>query len=325
MAQQTVTRGGTHVPGLGDFAFKVNRNDLLLGLVALTEIGLGVETALAHLISGSIKIEESTPIIFGPAAGLAIIVAMVLRWRTDRSRISSLIVILTGLASIAVGIIGSALHWARVMPPASLIDAGLSWDWVIYAPPVAGPMAFAGVGIIAIIALLEDTRPETGKMTLPGFFTFNTPLGQTRQFFWLVAFGLYAATLSALLDHGRTDFEEIWVWIPVVIGLFGAVATTMMAIYEKHTESDYLIYFWVMLLQIATGVLGMGLHINADLPEGGSGIVIERFIRGAPLMAPMLFAIIGAFGLITMVDAEVTPLDQLNTAANAEPEVDTST
>ena len=47
---------------------------------------------------------------------------------------------------------------------------------LICVPAVVGPLAFAGVGLLAIIALLEDTKPETGKLTLPGIITFNTPL-----------------------------------------------------------------------------------------------------------------------------------------------------
>jgi hypothetical protein len=301
--EQRVSR----IPGIGEFHLPLSRNELLLLLVAFTEIGMGVETYLAHLISGHVSPGESVPVVFGPIAGLILIVALILRVRSGRpTLLSSMIVILTGLASVAVGIIGTAFHWARALPPVDFPIYGLQWDWIIYAPPIAGPMAFAGVGLLAIIALLEDTKPESGKLTLPGVITFNTPMGQTRQFFWLVAFGLYAATLSATLDHARTGFEDIFVWIPTLLGLFAAVTTTLMALYEQHTKSDYFIFFWVMVLMVVVGVLGFGLHVNADLPEGEPGIVLERFIRLAPPMAPMLFAIMGSFGLITMIDAPVS-------------------
>lgn len=293
------------IPGIGEFKIPISRNDLLLMLVAFTEIGTGIETVLAHLISGNIQPAEAIPAVFGPVAGIILLGAMVWRIRRGPTLFTSLIVLAVAAASISVGLIGSAFHWARVVPPANFPDAGvLSWDWIIYAPPVAGPLSFAGNGVLAIIALLEDTRPETGKLTLPGVVTFKTPLPQTRQFLWLVAFGLYAATLSAFLDHWRTDFESFFVWIPVILGVFGAVVTTVMAVYETHREADYFIFFWVMLLMMAMGVLGLGLHINADLPEGNAGLNIERFIRGAPVMAPMLFAIMGSFGLITMLGAE---------------------
>ncbi len=299
------------IPGVGEFHLPLSRNDLLLLLVALAEIGMGLETYLAHLISGDVKPAESVPVIFGPIAGILLILALGLRVRARQATfMSSLLVILTGMASVVVGIVGTAFHWARALPPVSFDTYGLQWDWIIYAPPVAGPLAFSGVGLLAIIALLEDTSPETGKLTLPGFITFDTPLPQTKQFLWLIAFGFYAATLSATLDHARTGFEDIFVWIPTGLGLFGSVTSTLMALYHEQRKSDYFIYFITMLVMIAVGVLGFGLHINADLPESAEGgLQVERFIRGAPPMAPMLFAIMGSFGLLTMIDAPVVDDD----------------
>ena len=297
----------SRIPGIGTFHLPLSRNDLLLLLVAFTEIGMGFETFLAHLISGDVKPGEAIPVVFGPVAGALLIFAMIMRVRARRATLpSSLLVILVGLASVGVGVIGSAFHWARLLPPTNFANYGLQFDWIIYAPPVAGPLAFAGVGLLAIIALLVDTDPETGKLTLPGVITFHTPLPQTRQFFWLVAFGLYAATLSATLDHARTGFEDVFVMIPLFLGVFASIVTTLMALYSKHTTADYFTYFWVMVLMVLMGILGLGLHVNVDLPEGPTGgIQIERFIRGAPIMAPMLFAIMGSFGLITMIDAPV--------------------
>ncbi len=292
------------IPGIGQFHLPLSRNDLLLALVAFTEIGTGLETYLAHLISGGIKPAESIPVIFGPTAGAVLLFALFLRIRQGVTLTSTLIVLGVAASSIFVGILGTAFHWARTVPPPSVGSQALQWDWIIYAPPVLGPLAFAGIGIMAIIALLEDTKPETGKLTLPGVFTVDTPMAQTRQFLWLVAFGLYAATVSSFLDHGRTEFENIFVWIPTVLGLYGSVTTTLMAIYERHTSTDYFIFFWTMVIMMLMGMIGVGFHINYDLPETGQGLVFERFIRGAPIMAPMLFTIMGIFGIITMVNAD---------------------
>jgi hypothetical protein len=107
------------------------------------------------------------------------------------------------------------------------------------------------------------------------------------------------------LDHGRVNFEDEFTLIPVFLGLFGGVVTLMLAMTEKRTSTDFFIFFWTMLLMIWVGVMGLGLHVNADLSETGEQIVWERFIRGAPVMAPMLFANMGLLGLITMVGAEV--------------------
>jgi hypothetical protein len=302
MAAQTTA--STRIPGIGSLRLPVSRNDLLLLMVAFMQIGLGVETYLAHLISGDVKPAEAIPVVLGPVFGVILLVALGLRLSRRSVTLTSLIILAVAASSVAVGLIGSAFHWSRVVPPPGAPGAALRWDWLIFAPPVLGPLAFAGVGLLAIIAVLEDTKPESGKLSLPGIITFNTPLPQTRQFLWLIAFGLYAATLSSFLDHGRTSFENVFVWIPVVLGTFGAVVTTVMALYANHQPSDWFIFFWVMVLMILLGIVGLGLHVNADLPEGTANIVWERFIRGAPVMAPMLFALMGAFGLITMVGAE---------------------
>lgn len=58
-----------------------------------------------------------------------------------------------------------------------------------------------------------------------------------------------------------------------------------------------------MILLILVGVIGLVLHINENLIAQGT-IVIERFLRGSPFLAPMLFANMGALGLIVLLDPE---------------------
>lgn len=302
MSERPFTFHKTPVPGIGDFNLPLTRNDLLLILVAFNEVAIGVETYLAHSISGGIKPGESIPMFFGPIAGLLFLLALYLRVWRKAITLSTLLIIGIASASVVVGILGTAFHWDQALAPAG---DRLRWNWIIYAPPVLGPLAFAGVGLMGIIAALEDTKPESGKLSLPGVFTFYTPLKQTQQLLWLVALGLLAATVSSFLDHGRTDFENVFVWIPAVSGLFATVVTLLLALYPERTAADYFTFFWAMMLMVVVGVLGVGLHFNADLPEGlNAGISAERLIRGAPVMAPMLFANMGLLGIITIVGAE---------------------
>jgi hypothetical protein len=56
-----------------------------------------------------------------------------------------------------------------------------------------------------------------------------------------------------------------------------------------------------MIALIILGMLGLSLHVNENLIAGGK-IVTERFIRGAPFLAPMLFADMGTLGLIALLD-----------------------
>jgi hypothetical protein len=305
MTEQAESRSKTIIPGIGEFNLPLTRNDLLLLLVAFSEFALGLESYLAHLISGGIKPAEMTPVVFGPVAGTILLLAMVLRISKRQATIATLIIMGVAAASIMVGILGSAFHWDRALTPSVLPGDRIRWRWLIFAPPALAPLSFAGIGFMAIISALRDTKPETGRLELPGVLTFRTPLTQTQQLLWLVALGLLAATISAFLDHGRTGFENLFVWTPVVFGMLGTVATVLLALYEKRTSTDFLIFFWVMLLMVVVGVLGMGLHVNSNLAESSGAIVEDRFIRGAPVLAPMLFAHMGILGIITMIGADV--------------------
>lgn len=300
----TASKTPARIPGIGEVVLPVSRNDLLLILVAMNLIMVGLESYLAHLISGGIKPAESIPVVFGPLAGFTLFAALYFRLRHHMVALPTLVIIGVAAASVGVGILGSAFHWERDLAPVDLPGSRLRWNWLIYGPPALAPLAFAGVGLMAIVAALEDTKPETGRLTLPGVLSLKTPLKQTQQLLWLVTLGLLAATLSSFMDHGRTDFDNIFVWIPVIFGVFGTVATLLLALYEDRTSNDYLIFFWTMVAMIIVGVLGFGLHVNTDLAESSGKIVADRFIRGAPPLAPLLFANMGLLGIITMVGAE---------------------
>ena len=61
-----------------------------------------------------------------------------------------------------------------------------------------------------------------------------------------------------------------------------------------------------MLLMIVVGVIGAVLHVLDDLIAAGT-FVVERFIRGAPFLAPLLFANMGSLGLIVLLGPEESP------------------
>ena len=56
-----------------------------------------------------------------------------------------------------------------------------------------------------------------------------------------------------------------------------------------------------MLLLVLVGMLGVVLHVLRNLGLENA-IVIERFLRGAPFLAPMLFSDMGALGLVILLD-----------------------
>jgi hypothetical protein len=113
--------------------------------------------------------------------------------------------------------------------------------------------------------------------------------------------GSLATVTSSVLDHARTDFTNPWLWVPTAVGIFATVVAVLLGALNNPSRGDILTYFVAMFLMILVGVVGFFLHISEGLTTQG-GIVIERFLRGAPPLAPLLFADMGVIGLIAMLD-----------------------
>jgi hypothetical protein len=112
-----------------------------------------------------------------------------------------------------------------------------------------------------------------------------------------------AATLSSVMDHSRIHFQNPWFWVPTAAGVFGTVVAVTMGALEERRRFDLLTYAGSMLLLMLVGAVGAVLHVENNLSVGGA-IVVERFIRGAPLMAPLLFANMGLLGLVVLFDSK---------------------
>jgi FtsH-binding integral membrane protein len=127
------------------------------------------------------------------------------------------------------------------------------------------------------------------------------PLSKTRAYLLIVALAASGTTVAAVFDHARTGFENSYLWIPTVIGVLGAVVALVLAAIPRPRRSDIAGHVAVMLALIVTGVLGAVLHIGDNLTSRGV-VIAERFISGAPFMAPLLFANTGLFGLVALLD-----------------------
>lgn len=66
-------------------------------------------------------------------------------------------------------------------------------------------------------------------------------------------------------------------------------------------RGDLITYTKAIALLIIFGVIGMVHHIGENLTSQGL-VIQERFVSGAPFLAHMLFANLGAIGLIALLD-----------------------
>ena len=289
----------TVFPPIKRVQMPLSRDHFMLLLVAFTELGLALETYLSHYTSGTIVPNEWISIIFGVLAGVLLLVAGAAALRNRP--LATLIATVTLLSSIVVGLLGAYFHLRRAMLPTGPEGAQISLLRLIWAPPLLGPLTYAMAGIVGLAALFTEAPIDSGILLLPGRNKVQIPLSKARFYFLITGLGLLATLISSVLDHARTDFSAWALWIPVGAGVFGTVAAVMVGARLKPSRADLTTYALAMLLQIAVGMLGLYFHIAHDLTPDGK-IVTERFIRGAPFLAPMLFALLGTYGLVTMLD-----------------------
>ena len=288
-------------PRLVKFKISITRDQLMLLMAAVNEIFLGVDIYLAHLLSGTIVPREWIPILFGPAAGVLLILAGWLAGKNQRA--ASWIANPVFVLSILVGLLGTYFHFIRAILPTGPVGSRLTLQMLIWAPPVIGPLVFSLVGLLGITAIWKEQPPDSGRLILFNGKAVQFPYSKTRAFFFMVSLGTLATLISSVLDHARTNFQNPWLWVPVAAGILGVIAPLIMALIEEPQRGDLLVYLLVMGLLILVGVVGAGLHILDNLTAQNQ-FVPERFIRGAPFLAPLLFANMGTIGLINLFSSQ---------------------
>jgi hypothetical protein len=276
-----------------------SRDQFILLMVAVNEIFLGVDIYLAHSISGTIVPREWIPIIFGPTAGVLLLVIGLLALR--KRMLANMAASPIFMASIVVGLLGAYFHLRRGILPTGPTGEWVSIQMLVWAPPLLGPLTFCLVGLLGLSAAWLESPPDSGKLTLVRGIRLRLPFSKTRAYFFLVGLGVLASLISMVFDHARTGFENPWLWVSAAVAIFGTVVPVILGMQEKATRTDLATYTVAMLALILLGVTGMLLHIGQNLVSDGT-IVTERFIRGAPFLAPMLFADMGTLGLIALLD-----------------------
>ncbi|MEL7675176.1 MAG: hypothetical protein AAGU78_15680, partial [Chloroflexota bacterium] len=196
----------TLAPPVARFRLPFSRDQLMLLLAAVNEIFLGIDIFLAHSISGTIVPYEWIPIIYGPVAGVVLLVAglIALRSRPTATLLAS--VVLAG--SIVVGLLGAYFHLIRAALPSGPAGEQLTVRLLVWGPPVLGPLMFAFVGLWGLSAAWVEDPPDSGRLRLPGGRTLKLPLSKTRAYFLMFSLASLSTVLSSVLDHARTQFEN---------------------------------------------------------------------------------------------------------------------
>lgn len=291
------------IPAARRWRIPFSRDQMFMLLAAFNELMLAVEIYLAHSISGSLVGNEWIPVIFGPLAALVLGLAGLLSLRNRP--LAVWLAIPTLLASVLVGLLGAYFHVYRSFQPFAGVGDQVNISLAVWAPPLLAPLTFALVGLIGLSALWVESPVDSGRLILLGGRGLQYPFSKTSGYFFLVSMGMLATLISSVLDHARTNFSNPWLWVPTAAGLMGTLTPLVMGFLRKPTRRDTWIYMAVMLAILLVGTLGAGLHALTNL-VGQNEVVWERFIRGAPLLAPLLFADIATLGLLVLMDPDET-------------------
>ena len=251
------------------------------------------------MISGTIVPNEWIPIIFGVVgAGLLLLAG----WIALRNRpLATIIATVTLLVSIVIGLLGAYFHWMRGILPTGPAGQRVTLDLLVWAPPIFGPLMYSFVGVFGLSAAWVEDPPDSGVLVLMGGRRLQLPYPKTQAYFYIIGMAALATVASSVLDHARLNFADPWLWVPTLIGVFGSVVAVVLGALDRPNKGDLIVYIVAMLLLIVVGAVGAILHVQGNLTAQGD-VVVERFIRGAPFLAPLLFANVGTLGLIVLMD-----------------------
>jgi hypothetical protein len=289
------------IPAVRRLRIPLSRDQVMTLLVAFNELMLAVEIYLAHSISGTMVPNEWIPIIFGPIAAALLGIAGLISLRNRP--LALWIASPTLIASLAVGFLGAYFHSLRAVLPFAPAGEQVSLSLVIWAPPILGPLTFVLVGLLGLSAIWEEDPPDSGILRLFGEARMRLPFSKTRGYFFLASLGLLATLISSVLDHARTNFSNPWLWVPTAAGVFATVVALGIGMLDKPSPSDVWVYLATMVAVILVGGTGSVLHILSNLSVDNT-IVGERFIHGAPMLAPLLFSDLATIALVALLDPD---------------------
>jgi hypothetical protein len=240
---------------------------------------LAVDIALAHSVNAFGHRAEWIPIVFSLAAAPMLVLAMAIggAWpalpgqeepgsRGRRQRLTRRIGLAIGWGSVLVGVAGLLWHLnADFFQQQTLKN-------LVYTTPFAAPLAYTGLGLLLILDRSVDA-------------------GTTEWAQWIIllaAGGFVGNFVLSLADHAQNGFFEPSEWIGVIAAAF-AIGFLAAALVVSGGRPFRALCAAVMAIMVVVGLVGFALHGRGNLARPADSLW-ERFLYGAPIFAPLLFA-----------------------------------
>ncbi len=258
---------------------------------------LALDIFIAHSINRFVHPAEWLPLVFSIVATVMLLVEMA--WKGPRptghggdGRWLGLIV---GWGSVAVGVAGLLLHLQSAFFEEQTLKN------LVYTAPFAAPLAYTGLGLLVLLnRMMPSVSAEWATWVV------------------LLALGGFLGNfVLSLADHAQNGLAHPMEWWAVDSAALAIGALAMLtALPGDRGLRRYVAA--ILLVQVATGVVGAGYHVAGNLRLPGETLW-DRFLYGAPVFAPLLFAdlaglaALGLWGLArTIPYSAASPAVQLN-------------
>lgn len=235
---------------------------------------LSADVYIAHSSNAFEQRAEWVPVFFSLAAPLLLLAVAALSSTTPRA--ARALAMFVGWASLAVGIAGMLFHLQSHFFDEQTIHN------LVYTAPFVAPLAYAGLGLLLILNRMVD----------------SDSIEWAQWIVFLALGGFVGNFILSLADHAQNGFFNRMEWIPVASSAM-AIGFLLVVVLQPANGGLRNIAWGLLALQIAVGIAGFLLHLNANMKQGSSRLW-DRFVYGAPIFAPLLFAnlaILAAIGL----------------------------
>ena len=261
---------------------------LIVELFAMANLAfLALDVYVAHTMNAFRHAAEWIPVAFSLAASVALLAGLVIR----RSRAAHWIGVVVGWASVLLGVAGMVFHLHSHFFEAQTIKS------LVYTAPFVAPLAYTGIGLLLILNRTADANTEDWA-----------------RWVLVLAIGGFVGNFAlALADHAQNGFFDWREWLAVIfaaIGIGFLVTVTFLQTSRRFIQ-------WcagVMLAEMLIAVVGFTLHAGANL-NGPSPRMVDNFIFGAPVFAPLLFANLAMLALIGLLALSRNPVTRGQTKA----------
>jgi hypothetical protein len=237
---------------------------------------LGADIFVAHSENAFREPAEWVPVGFSAVAPLLLLPGALHAGPRGVVRALDLAV---GASAIVVGVSGMVFH----LMSAFFLERTL--HSLVYSAPFIAPLSYVGVGLLLLLVRLEPS-----------------PSGAFGRWVLLLALGGFAGNLGlSLLDHAQNDFFSPLEWVPVVAAAFGCSFYLVGLVGEDRRMLRACLF--VCGVEALVGVAGFVLHVLEDVRKPATSVA-ARFVHGAPVFAPLLFAnlaLLAAIGLWAML------------------------